>query len=80
MFAGIRRIIMRKFRRHWSHKVTKERRSYSKRMRRFFRVMLLSVPVPNFIHKLGTLNQMPRTGGQTLKMRRYEKDDRPTDI
>ena len=37
-----------------------------------FSYKLLSVPVPNFIHKIpATLYEMPRNGGTTLRMRRY---------
>lgn len=37
-----------------------------------FSYKLLSVPVPNFIHKIpAMLKQMPRNGGRTLRMRRY---------
>lgn len=37
-----------------------------------FSYKLLSVPVPNMIHKIpATLRQMPRNGGTTLRMRRY---------
>lgn len=33
---------------------------------------LLSVPVPNMIHKVAAeLKMMPRNGGKTLRMRRY---------
>lgn len=37
-----------------------------------FSYKLLSVPVPNFIHKIpAMLKQLPRNGGTTLRMRRY---------
>lgn len=37
-----------------------------------FSLKLLSVPTPNFIHKIpAELKQMPRNGGRTLRMRRY---------
>lgn len=37
-----------------------------------FSYKLLSVPVPNMIHKIpAMLKQMPRNGGNTLRMRRY---------
>ncbi len=37
-----------------------------------FSYKLLSVPVPNMIHKIpAVLKQMPRNGGTTLRMRRY---------
>lgn len=37
-----------------------------------FSYKLLSVPVPNMIHKIpATKKQMPRNGGNTLRMRRY---------
>jgi len=37
-----------------------------------FSYKLLSVPVPNMIHKIpAMLKQMPRNGGTTLRMRRY---------
>jgi hypothetical protein len=37
-----------------------------------FSYKLLSVPVPNMIHKIPALRkQMPRNGGTTLRMRRY---------
>lgn len=37
-----------------------------------FSYKLLSVPTPNFIHKIpAMLKQMPRNGGTTLRMRRY---------
>lgn len=37
-----------------------------------FSYKLLSVPVPNMIHKLpAQLYNMPRSGGTTLRMRRY---------
>ena len=37
-----------------------------------FSYKLLSVPVPNFIHKIPAMKkQMPRNGGTTLRMRRY---------
>lgn len=37
-----------------------------------FSYKLLSVPVPNFIHNIpAMLKQMPRNGGTTLRMRRY---------
>jgi N4-gp56 family major capsid protein len=37
-----------------------------------FSFKLLSVPVPNMIHKIpAMLKQMPRNGGTTLRMRRY---------
>jgi N4-gp56 family major capsid protein len=37
-----------------------------------FSYKLLSVPVPNFIHKIPAMHkQMPRNGGTTLRMRRY---------
>jgi len=37
-----------------------------------FSYKLLSVPVPNMIYKLpAVLKQMPRNGGTTLRMRRY---------
>lgn len=33
---------------------------------------LLSVPVPNFIHKIPAMHKlMPRNGGTTMRMRRY---------
>lgn len=37
-----------------------------------FSYKLLSVPVPNMIHKIpAMLKKMPRNGGNTLRMRRY---------
>jgi|SRR5665213_254061 len=37
-----------------------------------FSFKLLSVPVPNMIHKIpAMLKNMPRNGGTTLRMRRY---------
>ena|ERR1017187_4186348 len=37
-----------------------------------FSYKLLSVPVPNMIHKIpAMLKNMPRNGGNTLRMRRY---------
>lgn len=37
-----------------------------------FSYKLLSVPVPNMIHKIPAVKkQMPRNGGTTLRMRRY---------
>jgi N4-gp56 family major capsid protein len=37
-----------------------------------FSYKLLSVPVPNMIHKIPAMKkQMPRNGGNTLRMRRY---------
>ena len=37
-----------------------------------FSYKLLAVPVPNMIHKIpAMLKQMPRNGGTTLRMRRY---------
>jgi len=37
-----------------------------------FSYKLLSVPVPNMIHKIpAMLKVMPRNGGKTLRMRRY---------
>jgi N4-gp56 family major capsid protein len=37
-----------------------------------FSYKLLSVPVPNMIHKIAALRKtMPRNGGNTLRMRRY---------
>ena len=37
-----------------------------------FSMKLLSVPVPNMIHKIpAMLKRMPRNGGTTLRMRRY---------
>ena len=37
-----------------------------------FSYKLLSVPVPNMIHKIpAMLKNMPRNGGTTLRMRRY---------
>ena len=37
-----------------------------------FSYKLLSVPVPNMIHNIpAMLKQMPRNGGTTLRMRRY---------
>jgi N4-gp56 family major capsid protein len=37
-----------------------------------FSYKLLSVPVPNMIHKVAAMKkQMPRNGGNTLRMRRY---------
>lgn len=37
-----------------------------------FSYKLLSVPVPNFIHKIPAMKKnMPRNGGNTLRMRRY---------
>jgi len=37
-----------------------------------FSYKLLSVPVPNFIHKIPAMKKsMPRNGGTTLRMRRY---------
>jgi N4-gp56 family major capsid protein len=37
-----------------------------------FSYKLLSVPVPNFIHNIPAMRkQMPRNGGTTLRMRRY---------
>ena len=37
-----------------------------------FSYKLLSVPVPNMIHKIpATKKTMPRNGGNTLRMRRY---------
>jgi len=37
-----------------------------------FSYKLLSVPTPNFIHKIPAMKkQMPRNGGTTLRMRRY---------
>jgi N4-gp56 family major capsid protein len=37
-----------------------------------FSMKLLSVPVPNMIHKIpAMLKRMPRNGGRTLRMRRY---------
>jgi len=45
-------------------KVTERQQSFSYK--------LLSVPVPYFIHKIpAMLKQMPRNGGTTLRMRRY---------
>ena len=41
-----------------------------------FSFKLLSVPVPNLIHKIpAMLKQMPRNGGTTLRMRRYNPLD-----
>lgn len=41
-----------------------------------FSYKLLSVPVPNMIHKIpAMLKQMPRNGGNTLRMRRYNPLD-----
>lgn len=38
-----------------------------------FSYKLLSVPVPNMIHKIpAELKVMPRQGGTTMRMRRYE--------
>lgn len=37
-----------------------------------FSYKLLSVPVPNMIHKIAAMKKnMPRNGGQVLRMRRY---------
>jgi N4-gp56 family major capsid protein len=37
-----------------------------------FSYKLLSVPVPNMIHKIPAMHKaMPRNGGRTLRMRRY---------
>lgn len=37
-----------------------------------FSLKLLSVPVPNMIHKIPAMKKkMPRNGGTTLRMRRY---------
>ena len=37
-----------------------------------FSYKLLSVPVPNMIHKIPAMKKnMPRNGGNTLRMRRY---------
>ncbi len=37
-----------------------------------FSYKLLSVPVPNMIHKIpAMLKELPRNGGTTLRMRRY---------
>ena len=37
-----------------------------------FSYKLLAVPVPNFIHKICAMKKnMPRNGGNTLRMRRY---------
>jgi N4-gp56 family major capsid protein len=37
-----------------------------------FDYKLLSVPVPNMIHKIpAVLKRMPKNGGRTLRMRRY---------
>ena len=37
-----------------------------------FSYKLLSVPVPNMIHKIPAMQKnMPRNGGTTLRMRRY---------
>lgn len=37
-----------------------------------FSYKLLSVPVPNMIHKIpAMIKTMPRNGGRTLRMRRY---------
>ncbi len=37
-----------------------------------FSYKLLSVPVPNMIHKIPAMKKnMPRNGGTTLRMRRY---------
>lgn len=37
-----------------------------------FSYKLLSVPVPNMIHKIPAMRkQMPRNGGRTLRMRRW---------
>lgn len=41
-------------------------------VQQYFSNMLLSVPVPNMIHKIpAMMKQMPRNGGTTLRMRRY---------
>jgi len=41
-----------------------------------FSLKLLSVPVPNMIHKLPAMKKrMPRNGGTTLRMRRYNALD-----
>lgn len=41
-----------------------------------FSYKLLSVPVPNMIHKIPSMKkQMPRNGGQVLRMRRYNALD-----
>jgi len=38
-----------------------------------FSMKLLSVPTPNFVHKIAAdLKQMPRNGGKVLRMRRYD--------
>ena len=38
-----------------------------------FSLKLLSVPVPNMIHKIAAMKKsMPRNGGTTLRMRRYK--------
>lgn len=44
-----------------------------------FSYKLLSVPVPYFIHNIpAMLKQMPRNGGTTLRMRRYNPLDSAT--
>jgi len=41
-----------------------------------FSYKLLSVPVPNMIHKIPAMKKnMPRNGGTTLRMRRYNALD-----
>jgi len=41
-----------------------------------FSYKLLSVPVPNLIHKIPSMKKtMPRNGGTTLRMRRYNALD-----
>lgn len=41
-----------------------------------FSYKLLAVPVPNMIHKIpAMLKQMPKNGGTTLRMRRYNPLD-----
>ena len=41
-----------------------------------FDYKLLSVPVPNMIHKIAAMKKkMPRNGGTTLRMRRYNPLD-----
>lgn len=46
--------------------------SLSAPVQQSFSYKLLSVPVPNMIHQIPAMKkQMPRNGGTTLRMRRY---------
>jgi hypothetical protein len=62
---------MRKFRRHWSHKVTKEKRAAYRKWRKEWLLECLKIKVPRLIQKMASIRHNHTSG--VLRMERYKE-------